>query len=146
MDLAKARQEVIDRHKLLESVPESPVSPQHQDMKKVLEPIENGGLGQKMYSDRPVALQVNDEVFLVGPCLVKVQEALKKFVAKVKAKPKIDIVGNGPKYQDQVVRIAERVLAAKDQVCISTQHWNYCNEALTVENILVVHRGVSDDE
>lgn len=141
MDLHKRRQDILDRHKLLESVPGSgwhaddPDSLVRQRHKKP--PL----------TERIMAIQDNDRIHFVGPCAERLRKWLGTFAAKVqemsaKAKaaeqPEPDVLNYGLKWQANVLRHAKKVLSQEGDVELSSQDWNYIISALTVMGIHVV--------
>lgn len=134
-ELLKKREETIAFHKNQESVPESPWSPDHPAMKEALLK------GDKLLSDRPMAIQDDDRIHVVGECVSKVKAALHSFLDKVAAAPDVDLSNHGLKFQASVVKNCKRALAMVD-LEMPTQDWNYCLAALAVENVKLVIVGM----
>ena|ERR1700727_2031775 len=132
MDLHEVRQKVIDRHKLLESVSDCPWSPDHPIMKEQM------FQGDKILSERPTAIQVDDRVHIVAECVPVVRAAMQSFMAKAAADPEKDLIGNGIKFQKATIKNCERAIAQGDHMELPTQDWNYCLAALAAENVKVV--------
>jgi hypothetical protein len=99
-------------------------------------------------SERPVILQDNDRIHVVGPCCGKVTDALKAFIATLKSETDAaraagdddpDFLNCGLKYQSQAVKFANLAISQGDHINLTTQEWNYVNTILGVQNVQVSH-------
>lgn len=78
-------------------------------------------------SRRPVALQEDDYVHLVGPDVAAVKAALEKVVALCAADPEAFL---GVAFTAKVARCARKALAQGDSLTLPTQEWNYALQGL----------------
>ena len=129
--LAARRQAVIDKHKQHEGVPQSPLSPQHPDMQ---DRDEFGKSVTKMlHSERPVAIQEDDRVFLCGSCAEKFKAACAAWDQSNPAnETDTGIIKSCRKNCKKVAAQTGDVLE------LSTQNFNACLHALNEQGVLVV--------
>lgn len=127
------------RHEVLETLdPALPWHPEHPDMQERLR------RGELPLSKRPVAVLDDDRVHLFGPCLETVRAGLRQFLgrlveAREAAKAEVDLIGHGLRYQDCVVKMANRALAQPpDHLCLPQVDWNCCLHALAEVGVQVV--------
>jgi hypothetical protein len=76
MDLVAQRAAIVADHKGMEKVPQSPWHPKHPIMREAMDK------GETLLSNRPIAFLCDDEVVVVGECIKKIYDGLKKFVER----------------------------------------------------------------
>lgn len=108
--------------------------------------------GESPLSERPIILQDNDRIHVVGPSMVKIQAGLQRFLEKLeKARERArengwdepDLLTHGLRYQENVVRLVRKALD-QESLNLSTQEWNYLGTALGHLGIQVVHSAVAE--
>ena len=138
-DLLKKREEIIAFHKTHESVPESPLSPAHPQMKAAMEK------GAALHSERPIFFSCDDEAVVVGECVGKVLAGVKKFLAVVDATPESKEAWATRAIREPTVRQALtrcRLLDATSppptELRMHQQYWNAILYGLQEVGVLVV--------
>ncbi|MDE2102183.1 MAG: hypothetical protein KGL39_33365 [Patescibacteria group bacterium] len=139
LDLAKRREEVIAGNALAEKTrgsgwhPGDPGAVAHDKEPRL--------------SERPVVLQHNEVVFVIGPCADKVREGCRRFLDKLararkKATdndwPEAVLLDVGLNYQRQVERHCKKAAESQGDLALPTQEWNYVNHALGYMGFLCV--------
>lgn len=141
MDLLKRRQEIIDRHRTLESVPGSGYHPDDPTAR------EAARRGEKPLSERIVALKDDEDICVVGPDAARLRQLLGTFCRKLKelqaesraaGQDEPDVLNFGLPWQICVVRYTARVMATEGDVRVPTQQWNYLNSVLQAMRVDVV--------
>lgn len=125
--LLKRRQDVIDRHRVLESVPGSGYHPNDADSR------ERARKGEAPLSERPVALLDDDRIHVAGPDAAAVRAALARHVESFGGAP-LDRADE--KY---ALQISRRVAASGGELLtLPTREWNACLLALAHQGVQVV--------
>lgn len=137
MDLLKRRDEILERHRSLEKTRNSGWHPAD------LGALEREQRGEAFLSDRLIAFQQDDQVVVVGPCAVRVREALTQAQPEIdaasKSDPVVDLFGYGEKWQRNVLKSIARVLSSTgDTLTVITSDWNYLLDALRKEGVQVM--------
>jgi hypothetical protein len=131
-NLETRRQEVVDWHKRLESVPDSPWSPEHPEMQRRLQRKE------RLLSERPVAFIDDDRVWLVGGDA----ETVTREVAEWLPQGQKGAVPGGRGDHLHAVRCAERLGRGQGKVegglCLDARTWNGLLYALAERGVHVV--------
>lgn len=129
MDVAKVkarRQAVIDYHKKRESIPESPMSAQHPDMRN------RDGSQKILHSTRLVTIQDDDRIYVVEPDADVVRSALSEWLSKREDNRASSNV------EQFATKSARRVSALTGDMDLGTQEWNGCLYALMEMGVPVV--------
>lgn len=132
--LLARRQVVLERHKVLESVPGSSWHPNDPDS------LTRHRLGEMPLSKRPIALLDDDRVHVVGECFLNVVAWLKAWLPEgrklVKPGQRADILDS--------VRTVEQVLEGEytqdegERLTMPTRKWNACLYALTAVHVQAI--------
>ena len=124
------REEVVKRHLAMESVPESPWSPDHPDMQKRL------AKGEPLASDRIVVMVDDDNVVVVGACADRVAEALKEWLGKLAPDAK-----DKPYQTGVIFAVKHAKLEQEDDTpyfSFPSNRWNSINIALADQGLKCV--------
>lgn len=98
-------------------------------------------------SERPIALQHDDTIYVVGPDVAKIHAPVLAFIKKLEGRQKKalengwaepDMVGHGLSYQANCVKFVKKALAQKERLELLTQEWNYLSAILAVQGVQVV--------
>lgn len=128
-DLLKVTEETLAAHRALERQRGSGWHPADPGA------LQREERGELFLSERPVAVQDNDRVHVVGEQVARVRAALEAFLARLAADPETDLIGSGEKYQRSVAAMCRRALAQGGHIELPTQEWNYANEALRAQGV-----------
>lgn len=133
-DLLKRRAEIVERHKVLESVPGSGLHADDAEAKA------RAHAGHALHSERIVAIQDDDRVYVCGPDVAVVLDACKAWL------PEGEKVAN-PQNNVAVyaVKCCKRLLEkpAGDVLDFFTQEWNAILHALIEQKLQVVLTGAT---
>lgn len=120
--IRSVRDGVITHAKVLESVPGSGWHPDDADSQV------RQRRKEKPLSERPVAVQDDDRVYIVGADVATVKDALKAYLEKHTAPPTTALDAG-------IIRCSRRACEAGDVICLPTQDWNYVLNALLAQGV-----------
>lgn len=136
--LLERRAAVAARHKVLASVSGSGWH------KTDAQEAERIGKGRLPLCERPIAIQDDDRVWIVGPDVGSVMELLGAFLQIQQADDVADPDREKSTMEKFAAKCANRVIAAGgDSICLPTQDWNSINFALHAAGVDCVITGIA---
>ena len=135
--LLARRSAVIERFKVMESVPQSPWSPDHPLMQAAMRE------GQILGSLRPVCLIDDARRYFVGPDVATVLDACRKFVATKSPDETLAAVPQQAAIVCQML-LDDHFESAPNVLRMTNQEFNHVMVAMTAAGFQVASTGVRD--